>query len=214
MKKVITFIMLFVALFLVISPIAAFAVELGSDPMTIEGSYHDIFTRIYEFCMENKSEVISGAGSAVVIIFSAILKSFSKKQSKELKGLIEAVGVDASGTAKNQQSLIDAFNVMAKGYNEMREAYERYEGVEDDRNRLVGACLVTNTALLEILNTVYVHNRNLPQGVKDLIVLQYVNCQKALSDDDMLRQVVESVKANLNGTVQQEKAVSENEKQD
>lgn len=214
MKKAITFIMLFVALFLVISPISAFAVELGSDPATIEGNYNDIFTRIYEFAMANKSDVISGAGSAVVIIFSAILKSFSKKQNKELKGLIEAVGVDASGTAKNQQSLIDAFNVMAKGYNEMREAYERYEGVEDDRNRLVGACLVTNTALLEILNTVYVHNRNLPQGVKDLIVLQYVNCQKALSDDDMLRQVVDSVKANLNGTVQQEKAVSEDEKQD
>ena len=214
MKKVITFIMLFVALFLVISPIAAFASELGSDPATIEGNYNDIFTRIYEFAVANKTEVISGAGSLVVLVFSAVVKSFSKKQGKELKEMISAVGVDASGTAKNQQSLIDAFNVMAKGYNEMREAYERYEGVEDDRNRLVGACLVTNTALLEILNTVYVHNRNLPQGVKDLIVLQYVNCQKALSDDDMLRQVVESVKANLNGTVQQEKAVSENEKQD
>lgn len=214
MKKVITFIMLFVALFLIISPIAAFASELGSDPATIEGNYNDIFTRIYEFAMANKTEVISGAGSLVVLVFSAVVKSFSKKQGKELKEMISAVGVDASGTAKNQQSLIDAFNVMAKGYNEMREAYERYEGVEDDRNRLVGACLVTNTALLEILNTVYVHNRNLPQGVKDLIVLQYVNCQKALSDDDMLRQVVESVKANLNGTVQQEKAVSENEKQD
>lgn len=214
MKKVITFIMLFVALFLVISPIAAFASELGSDPATIEGNYNDIFTRIYEFAMANKTEVISGAGSLVVLVFSAVVKSFSKKQGKELKEMISAVGVDASGTAKNQQSLIDAFNVMAKGYNEMREAYERYEGVEDDRNRLVGACLVTNTALLEILNTVYVHNRNLPQGVKDLIVLQYVNCQKALSDDDMLRQVVESVKANLNGTVQREKAVSENEKQD
>ena len=214
MKKVITFIMLFVALFLVISPISAFAVELGSDPATIEGNYNDIFTRIYEFAMANKTEVISGAGSLVVLVFSAVVKSFSKKQGKELKEMISAVGVDASGTAKNQQSLIDAFNVMAKGYNEMREAYERYEGVEDDRNRLVGACLVTNTALLEILNTVYVHNRNLPQGVKDLIVLQYVNCQKALSNDDMLRQVVDSVKANLNGTVQQEKAVSENEKQD
>ena len=214
MKKVITFIMLFVALFLVISPIAAFASELGSDPATIEGNYNDIFTRIYEFAMANKTEVISGAGSLVVLVFSAVVKSFSKKQGKELKEMISAVGVDASGTAKNQQSRIDAFNVMAKGYNEMREAYERYEGVEDDRNRLVGACLVTNTALLEILNTVYVHNRNLPQGVKDLIVLQYVNCQKALSDDDMLRQVVESVKANLNGTVRQEKAVSEDEKQD
>lgn len=214
MKKVITFIMLFVALFLIISPVAAFASELGSDPATIEGNYNDIFTRIYEFAVANKTEVISGAGSLVVLVFSAVVKSFSKKQGKELKEMISAVGVDASGTAKNQQSLIDAFNVMAKGYNEMREAYERYEGVEDDRNRLVGACLVTNTALLEILNTVYVHNRNLPQGVKDLIVLQYVNCQKALSDDDMLRQVVDSVKANLNGTVQPEKAVSENEKQD
>jgi hypothetical protein len=41
-----------------------------------------------------------------------------------------------------------------------------------------------------------------------------MNCQKALSNDDMLRQVVESVKSTLNGTVQHEKAVGEDEKQD
>lgn len=214
MKRIIFVIVSFVLLFMVLSPVTALAAEVVDEVSSGGSTYHDIFTRIYEFCMENKSEVISGAGSAVVIIFSAILKSFSKKQNKELKGLIEAVGVDASGTAKNQQSLIDAFNVMAKGYNEMREAYERYEGVEDDRNRLVGACLVMSSAVLEMMNAVFVHNKHTPQGVKDFVLLQYVNCQKALSDDDMLRQVVESVKANLNGTVQQEKAVSENEKQD
>ena len=66
-----------------------------------------------------------------------------------------------------------------------------------------------NTALLEMLNTVYVHNKNLPQGVKDLIVLQYVNCQKALSNDELLRQVVESVREKINA-----EAVTEDEKQD
>lgn len=210
MKKVITFIMLFVAVFLVISPVTAFATEIGSNPTAAEGGYHDIFTRIYEFVVANKAEVISGAGSAVVLAFSAIMKSFSKKQGKELKGLIESVGADASGTAKNQQSLIDAFNVMAKGYNEMREAYERYECVEDDRNRLVGACLVTNTALLEMFSTAFIHNKNLPQGVKDLVVLEYANTKKALSDDEVLKAVVESVREKVTGT----EGAAENEKQD
>jgi hypothetical protein len=214
MKKVITFIMLFVALFLVISPVTALAAEIADEVSGGESTYQDIFTRVWEYVQANKTELVSAAGSAVVLIFNAVTKAVNTKKNRELADALAIVGSDAAGTVKSQASVISAVNTMASGYNEMRTAYEKYETVEDDRNRLVGACLVTNTAILEILNTVYVHNRNLPQGVKDLIVLQYVNCQKALSDDDMLRQVVESVKANLNGTVKDEKAVVENEKQD
>ena len=93
----------------------------------------------------------------------------------------------------------------------MREAYEKYEAVEDDRNRLVGACLVTNTALLEILSRVYVHNKNMPQGVKDVVMLIYTNAQKALSDDEVLRDVVESVKTKI--SIAPEEATKD-EKQD
>ena len=88
----------------------------------------------------------------------------------------------------------EVVNGMIDGYNNMRNSYEKYEHTEDDRNRLVGAVMVQNTALLEILTTVYVNSKNLPQGVKDLINLKYANCQKALGDDEMLRAIVEAVR--------------------
>ena len=94
---------------------------------------------------------------------------------------------------------------MLQGYTGMKEAYEKYESVEDDRNRLIGAVMVQNTVILEILYAVFVHNKNLPQGVKDLVVLQYANGQKSLGDDEVLRAIVESVrqKINLNSTADQ-----------
>ena len=209
MKKVITFIMLFVALFLVISPVTAFAAEFADEVSSGESTYHDIFTRVWEYVQENEAKLISAAGSAVLLIFGAITKAFITKKIKEITDKLKGIGTDASETANSQTSVIGAVNTMAQGYNEMRAAYERYEAVEDDRNKLVGACLVMTTALVEMMNAVHVHNKNLPQGVKDLIVLQYVNCQKALSNEDMLRQVVESVRENINA-----EAVTEDEKQD
>ncbi len=210
MKKVITFIMLFVALFLVISPVTALAAEVADEVSSGESTYQDIFTRVYEWVKVNKSDVISGAGSLAVLIFSAIAKKANSKKNEELERMISEVGADASGTAKNQKSLIESYNTMAAGYNEMRAAYEKNGSVEDDRNRLVGACLVTVTALLEMNSTVFVHNKNIPQGVKDLVVQEYANTKKALSDDELLRAVVESVREKITFTEE----APEDEKQD
>jgi hypothetical protein len=58
--------------------------------------------------------------------------------------------------------------------------------------------MVQNAAILEMLATVYVHNRNVPQGVKDLVTLRYANVEKILSNDDLLRSIVESVRDKIN----------------
>jgi hypothetical protein len=84
------------------------------------------------------------------------------------------------------------------GYADMKAAYEANALKEDDRNRLIGAVMVQNTAILEILSSVYVHNKNLPQGVKDLVILKYANTQKAISDDEMLCSIVEAVREKIN----------------
>lgn len=214
MKKVITFIMLFVALFLVISPVTTLAAEVVDEASSGESTYHDIFTRVWEYVEENKSDLISAAGSAVLLIFGAITKAANKRKNKEFKEMLTGIGVDASGAANLQTAVIGTVNTMVKGYNEMRESYEKNASAEDDRNRLVGACLVMSSAVLEMMNAVFVHNKNMPQGVKDFVILQYVNCQKALSDDELLRQVVESVREKINDAGKTEEAVTEDEKQD
>lgn len=210
MKKIVYCLIMLVLICTFVTPIVGFAaeaVEAGEEP----SGYHTIFTRIYEYVCENQTQIVSAAGSGILLIFGAITNAASKKKNKETEGTLALIANGVSGTTKSQGSLIEAVNVMAEGYNEMRVAYEKYEAVEDDRNRLVGACLVTNTALLEILSRVFVHNKNMPQGVKDYIMLQYTNAQKIIGDDEALKAIVEEIRVKLNEVPAE---VSEDEKQD
>lgn len=210
MKRLFKFLLSFVLVFMLLTPVVSFAVEV-----TVEGEaidYNTIFTRVWEFVEENKTEVVSAAGSGLVLIVSAIVKAANSKENRKLSELLNTIQGDTQGTNKAQSSLIGVVNQMISGYNVMKEsndylktgyedmktAYEINATKEDDRNRLIGAVMVQNTALLEILSSVYVHNKNLPQGVKDLIILKYANAMKALSDDEILCAIVESVREKIN----------------
>lgn len=210
MKRLFKFLLSFVLVFMLLTPVVSFAVEV-----TVEGEaidYNTIFTRVWEFVEKNKTEVVSAAGSGLVLIVSAIVKAANSKENRKLSELLNTIQGDTQGTNKAQSSLIGVVNQMISGYNVMKEsndylktgyedmktAYEINATKEDDRNRLIGAVMVQNTALLEILSSVYVHNKNLPQGVKDLIILKYANAMKALSDDEILCAIVESVREKIN----------------
>ena len=93
--------------------------------------------------------------------------------------------------------MIDGYNDMSQKYDAMKESYDQYGATEGERNRVVGAVFATNAAILEILTTVYVNSKNLPQGVKDLVNLKYANCLKTLQDDKQLIAIVEAVRNNL-----------------
>jgi hypothetical protein len=214
MKRLFKFLLSFVLVFMLLTPVVSFAVEV-----TVEGEaidYNTIFTRVWEFVEENKTECVSGAGSLLLLIVSGAVKIANSKASKKLSEQLNIVQTQAQedSRVKNNvlSSIINAVNQMISGYNVMKEsndylktgyedmktAYEINATKEDDRNRLIGAVMVQNTALLEILSSVYVHNKNLPQGVKDLIILKYANAMKALSDDEILCAVVESVREKIN----------------
>lgn len=156
-----------------------------------------LFSRVWEYCSTNKTEMLGLAGDAGIFALAIFVKLRNDKRTKLLLSDMKVVKGDTSGTVRSQDQVVGAVNTMIGGYDEMRTAYEKYESVEDDRNKLVGAVMVQNTAILEILATVYVNNKNLPQGVKDLIVLKYANCQKALGDEKLLLSIVESVREKI-----------------
>lgn len=215
MKRFIKIFICFVLVFMVLTPITCFAAEVAEDPEGI--SYNTIFTRIMEFVEANKTEVVSAAGSGILLVVSSILNRKNNKKSKELNSALGELTGIANGTCNAQNSIINVVNemisgnnVMTDGYNKMREAYEKYESAEDDRNRLIGAVMVQNAAILEILSTVYVHSK-IPQGVKDLVTLRYANVIKTLGDDDLLRSIVESVRDKINAQdVEQTEESTEN----
>ena len=203
MKRLFRVLLSFVLVFALLTPITCFATELAAEGGEI--SYHTIFTRLWEFVEENKTEVVSAIGSGLVLLASAVVKGVNSKENKKLTDALSVIRNDTAGTTKAQGSIIGVINQMIIGNNSMTEkfdkmykAYEENQTIENDRNRLLGAMMVEVTAILEMISSVYVHNKNLPQGIKDLCILQYANVQKAISDDTILCAIVESVREKVN----------------
>ena len=174
-----------------------------------EDTYHTLFTRIWEFVSTYPSETLSVVGSVTLLILNLILKHSASKVSKETKKKLEDIKGEVAETLGGQNSvvgvvnnMIDGYNGLAERYDAMKEAYDQYGAMEGERNRVVGAVLATNAAILEILTTVYVNSKNLPQGVKDLVNLKYANCLKSLEDDELLIAIVEAVRNNLGNTTE------------
>lgn len=157
-----------------------------------------LFTRVWEYIVKYKSEILGVTGDALIFIGVMVLKGLFKRKTSDISSDLKGVKGDTSHTGAQQTAVVEAVNELIAGYNQMKEAYEKYETVEDDRNRLVGAVLAQNTAILDMLRTVYANNKNLPQGVKDVVMLEYANTKKALGDDELLRAVVDSVHEKVN----------------
>ena len=216
MKKILFALTISLCLMLCVSPLPCFA-----EKATEESSYTEtlpvqtettdtptIVSRVWEYVTENKTEMLGLAGDGLILVLCFVMRHVFKKSTKNIAADLSIVKGDAAGTATAQTAVVGAVNHMIDGYNDMRNSYEKYQTVEDDRNKLVGAVMVQNTAILDILLSVYVNSKNLPQGVKDLVTLKYVKCQKALEDDETLLAVVESVREKIGTAKETENADS------
>ena len=171
-----------------------------------------LFTRIWEFVGQYPEETVTVVGTLTLAVMNFFIKKGNVKNSKDTKKLLDV----AKETLGGQNAVVGVVNDMIEGYNglaqkyeAMKEKYDLYGATEDERNRLVGAVLATNTAILEILATVY-PNSKLPQGVKDIVNLKYANCLKMLDDDTQLRAIVEAVRSNIGNSEATGEAEAEN----
>ena len=203
MNKIIKFLFYFLLLFILLTPITCFAAEVAAEDEQI--GYNTIFTRLWEFVEDNKTEVVSAAGSFILLVANSIIKHTNSKQNRKIGEALSLIKSDTTGTTKAQNSIIDVINqmigrinVMINKVETMYTAYEENQAIEKERNRLLGAIMVEVTAILEMISSVYVHNSRLPQGIKDLVVLKYANAQKTLNDDELLYAIVESVRDKIN----------------
>ena len=181
---------------IVIEDVAENADEITTDGVAEENP--TIFTRLKEYAVTYKTEILGAAGDVALLVLAVILK----KRVASVKG-------DTSLTGDSQKSVVNAVNGMIDGYNALRESYDKYGLTEDDRNRVVGALVAQNTAILEILTTITVNNKNTPQGVKDIAMLKYANCLKTLEDDEQLKAIVTSVRESIGTTLIVEEETAE-----
>ena len=130
------------------------------------------------------------------------MKLKNGKGTKEINAALDKIKEETGLSLTNQgnvvdviNNLIDSYNAQAAAYMKLQEAYEKYGATELDRNKVIGALAAEIATVLDILSTVYVNNKNLPQGVKDLVNIKYANCLKALENDGELASVVNAVRA-------------------
>lgn len=169
------------------------------DEELTEEEAHTLVTRLTEFITNNKQELLQVGCDGVIVILAIVIKLVTGKKTASIEKVVNSIKEDTKNTNGSQASVVGAVNNMIGGYNALQQSYERYGETEADRNRLVGAVLASNTAILEILTTVYPHSKNLPQGAKDIVMLTYANYLKALEDDEKLAALVASVREGING---------------
>lgn len=167
---------------------------LGADASgKLKDEVYTFFGRVLEYAEKYKVEILGVVGDMMIFIVVVVLKGAFKRKNSAMSDELAAIK-GHTATAKSQQSaMVGAMNQLIDGYNAMKGSYDKYESVEDDRNKLVGAVMVQNTAILDILQTVYANSKNLPQGVKDVITLKYANALRALGEDKTLAAIVEAV---------------------
>lgn len=211
MKKIFTVLCIIMALLLCLS-VPCFAAEAedvvpeapsaASDTATDDAETHTVFTRLWEFVNQYKGEVLTLIGDVALIIIALYMKLRNGKGTKEINAALNKIKEETGLSLTNQgnvvdviNNLIDSYNAQAAEYVRLKEAYEKYGSTELDRNKVIGGLAAQVATVLDILSTVYVNNKNLPQGVKDLVNIKYANCLKALENDGELASVVKAVRA-------------------
>lgn len=186
------------------------AIPLTSEPSgtvtTPSPVKHTLETRIAEYWATYRAEIVSAMGTVILFVISLLVKTMNDKKTRQIASNVLTIkkGTETNVSAQadvvdRMNALIDEFNKLSDEYKALKASYDAYGATEDDRNRVVGALVAQTTAVLEILTTVYVNSKNLPQGVKDIVSLKYANCLKSLDDDTQLKAIVEAVRENIGG---------------
>lgn len=141
-------------------------------------------SRVQEWFERNLSEFFSGA--TLVTAFSTVTAVIvSWRKNKKLKAATDALLAGVSEKTDNNTEIngkvIKAINELIAKYNAVQEYIVVLDKKELTRDAVCEEMATFGKTILEILATVYANNKNIPQGVKDLVTLKY---SQALRTED------------------------------
>lgn len=148
--------------------------EVESETETSPEETPTFFSRIGEWFSHNFLEFLSSvdlvamAGCITAVILE---RKSNKKNSEETKTAIKANTDAMNGNTKSNDQVLDVVNLLIDKTNDLAAS-------EEHRDTNIGQLLLLNKAVLEILVTVYVNNKNIPQATKDLVNLKFVAALK------------------------------------
>ena len=153
---------------------------------------HTIFSRMYEWVTEHKTEIITAVGDVILVIILIIEKAKSKKSYTAIGSQLLSIGKGVYNTETSQNNVVGVTNELIAGYNKFEQTLDNFDAKEDERQKTAMAAYIQTRAILKILVTVYANSKNVPQGVKDLVNLEYADVLKLVGNEETLKQLVDS----------------------
>lgn len=216
MKRIIYFLLVFTVAVAIFGSTIAFAEEVieGAEAPSSEAVSDEVnlFTRLYEAFVDNKTDIFTLGGSAVLFVISLLLKKDVGATSKNVIDNIARVLSKTDISVEQQQAIVSGLNEMVDGYNEIKEQSQNVSKRLFEFERDMTAVLESNTALetkitecfalmtallekgmmqnadvMEVMTAVY-SNTKLPQGIKDFVVLKRTDSARLVKEaTDMVR---------------------------
>lgn len=131
---------------------------------------HTVWSRLGEWFSHNFLEFLSSVDLVAMVgcVTAVVLERKSnKKNTQETKTSIKE---NTAEIKRNTESNDEVLRVA----NQLIDSTNALAACEEKRDVDVAQLLVLNKAVLEILVTVYVNNKNIPQATKDLVNMKYV----------------------------------------
>lgn len=149
----------------------------------------DIFSRLYEFFVENKEMILTTVSSVVLLVFNALTRNKANKISLDQENtiggvnqLIEAYETLLKAFENIKGNIADIRGEVATALNNIAKIVEDLKETDstlaDDLNKastviegMLEQEMLQNNALMDVLSSVYA-NSTLPRSVKELVVLK------------------------------------------
>lgn len=134
-----------------------------------------LWTRIEQWFSRNLAEFLGSVnlGAVVACIVAVIIEHRGNKKASK----ITAASLDINTDSNSE--VVKAVNGLIENYNETLDKLHAMETKAEQQAHITATLENSTKAILEILATVYANNKNIPQAVKDLVNIKYVQALKA-----------------------------------
>lgn len=134
-----------------------------------------IWTRIEQWFSRNLAEFLSSVNLGAVAACIVMIVVEHRGNKKAAKIAADSLGINTNSNGE----VVKVVNTLIEGYNETLDKLHAMEGKAEQQEQIIAILENYAKAILEILTTVYANSKNIPQAVKDLVNIKYVQALKS-----------------------------------
>jgi hypothetical protein len=185
------------------------AVTETAPPSDVEAEAEEaetVFSRIYEFCMENIEKILGALSLGTGGVLLVVLRKYGKTL---ISGIFKMLSGQTSATdaAKNAEIATAA---MAEKQDRIEARLSETEAASKERDKIVKALLYEVMTFIQMQHTLTLNNASIPQAIKNYTTSLCSNCLSAIENEEELKKAYEEMRGIL-GIEKKEGAKDEKE---